>query len=201
MQASMSDQLRAVLNQWEEGERSAQPAAPASAPAPEEPPRAPFQITNNLNRAAFNEVKSSPGTRKQITARLLAKGYKIGSVSSVLGHMIKQGVVQVDDEWVLHVTVPEYVPLKSHKTLMRMKKNAAPQKKKPTVVISKKKEEVKRPVSSSVGAGLTALVPVPTPVPTPFNAEQAAHKVLESLTVLQAKALFNELKKIFGDAK
>ena len=189
MQATLQEQLRAALNKWEQEE-----APPAPVPA-----TAPFQITNNLNRAAFNEIRDNPGTRKQVNDTLVSRGYKLGSVSAVIGQMLRQGVAQLDDEGVLHVTVSEYVPLKSHKTLANMKKK----QKQIVVDVRKKKVEVvvkeeKRPVSSS-SAGIAAIVHPKNPLPQ--SVLWSVRSVLESLSVLQARAVYDELKKLFGDAK
>lgn len=190
MQATLKEQLRAALNKWEQEEA---PPAPAPAPAP-----APFQITNNLNRAAFNEIRDNPGTRKQVNDALVSKGYKLGSISAVIGQMLRQGIAQKDDEGVLHVTVSEYVPLKSHKTLANMKK-----KQKQIIVDVRKKKMTMvegdgRPVSSS-SAGIAAIVQPKNPLPQ--SVLWSVRSVLESLSVLQARAVYDELKKIFGDAK
>lgn len=195
MQATLQEQLRAALNKWEKEE-----ARPAPAPVKTYP----FQVSNNLNRAAFNEIRDNPGTRKQVNDTLVSRGYKLGSVSAVIGQMLRQGVAQLDDEGVLHVTVSEYVPLKSHKTLANMKKK----QKQIVVDVRKKKVEVvvkeeKRPVSSSVG-GIAALSPAPAPavfVPAAVPPEQFVLHALESMSVLQARAVYDELKKLFGDAK
>jgi hypothetical protein len=109
--------------------------------------------------------------------------------------MIRQGVAQADDEGVLHVTTAEYTPLKSSATLRNREKKA---KQKRILVDVRKKTvrvEEERPVSSSVGAGLTALVP--TPAPTPEIPRVDA--LLRSLSVLDAKDLYEALKNIFGD--
>lgn len=218
MQATIQEQLRAALNKWEQEE--AHPA-PAPAPAPSFPtfPAVPFPITNNLNRTAFQEVKDNPGTRKQVTDRLIARGFKLGSVSAVLGHMLRQGVAQKDDEGIMHVTTSEYVPLKSSQAIKKLKKKAMAKKLREerrilvdvrnkklleTVRVEKGEE---RPVSSS-SAGLTALVPAPAPTPitptttpTPIPPEQFVMRMMETMTVLQARAVYDELKKLFGDAK
>jgi len=197
MQASLQEQLRAALNKWdtEEKEQAAQQAQPAPAKQ-----TSPFQVSNNLNRMAFREIKDRPDTRKNVTQRLTDQGYKIGSVSAVIGHMLRQGVAQLDDEGVIHVTTSEYVPLKSYKTLQNMRKKAEKAKKKVTEIrvdVRNKKLEEKRPVSSSVG--IAALSPAPVvPVVPP---EQFVFKLLESLSVLQARAVYDELRKIFGESK
>ena len=192
MQASLGEQLREALSKWdkEEKEQAAQQAQPASYQK-----TSPFQISNNLNRTAFREIKDRPDTRKNITQRLTDQGYKLGSVSAVLGHMLRQGVAQLDDEGVIHVTTSEYVPLKSYKTLQNMRKKQEQARKKVTEIrvdVRKKKLEEKRPVSSSSSgkAGIAALSPAPA---KPWS----VYGLLETLSILQARDLYDELKKIF----
>ena len=183
MHASLQEQLRATLNKWEREERAPAPAKPS-----------PFQVSNNLNRAAFQEIKDNPDTRKKVTDRLIARGYKLGSVSAVIGHMLRQGVAQLDDEGVLHVTTAEYVPLKSSKTLQNMRKKAAAKQ----IMVDVRKREV-RPVSASSSgkaAGITALSPAPAPAPIPAK-PWSVYGLLETLSILQARDLYDELKKIF----
>lgn len=195
MQDTLGEQLRAALNQWEREEK--QEAAPVPVSYQK---TSPFAITNNLNRKTFSCIQNSPGTRKEITEHLVKQGFKLGSVSAVIGHMLRQGVAVIGSDGVLRVTTPEYVPLKSYKTIQNMKKKT--QERKKVVVVSKKTGlpvgGEKRPVSSSVG-GIAALSPAPTPVPAPVSPEQFVFKLLESLSVLQARAVYDELKKIFGD--
>jgi hypothetical protein len=191
---TLAEQLRArlaerELAQWaKDDEAHKQMEAPA-------PKRSPFQVSNNLCRAAYEQVRDFPDTRKNVSNALKAKGYLIGSISAVIGQMIRQGVAQADDEGVLHVTTAEYTPLKSSATLRNREKKA---KQKRILVDVRKKTvrvEEERPVSSSVGAGLTALVP--TPAPTPEIPRVDA--LLRSLSVLDAKDLYEALKNIFGD--
>lgn len=192
MQATLQEQLRATLSKWEkeENEQAAQQAQPASYQK-----TSPFQVSNNLNRTAFREIKDQPDTRKRLTDRLIAQGFKLGSVSAVIGHMIRQGVAVVGSDGVLRVTTPEYVPLKSYKTLQNMKKRQAQARKKVTEIrvdVRNKKVEEKRPVSSSpAGAGIAALSA--PPVQKPWS----VYGLLETLSILQARDLYDELKKIF----
>ncbi len=111
MSNGLKETLRAAMQRWEE-EHKKEEAAPVRV--------YPFKVSNNLNRAAFQEIKDSLGTRKKVSDALVAKGYKLGSVSAVIGQMLRQGVAQLDDMGVLHVTTSEYVPLKSAKTLRNL---------------------------------------------------------------------------------
>lgn len=155
-----------------------------------------FQVTNNLSRATFEHIKNNPDLRNRVTHALVAKGYKYNSVSAIIGHMLLQGIVQPDDEGVLHTTVPEYVPLKSAASLKRKKAQAQGRKKVIVNVrertVREEKEESKRPVSSSA-VGLPALVK-----------EEKIPRVdalLRSLSVLEARELYDALRNIFGGDK
>ena len=110
--------------------------------------------------------------------------------------MLRQGVAQLDDMGVLHVTTSEYVPLKSAKTLRNLLQKKTTKK----AVVVKKDQRV------SSSAGIAALSPAPAPAPAVFvpaavPPEQFVLHALESMSVLQARAVYDELRKIFGDAK
>jgi hypothetical protein len=197
---SLAEQLQAKLAaiDWAKDDtahRRMEARTPTPIPAPKP---SPFQVTNNLSRAAYEQVRDFPAARKNVSDALKARGYKIGSISAVLGQMIRQGVAQADDEGVLHVTTSEYVPLKASKTLRNMEKKA--QKRKQIILNVRKRTvqvEEERPVSSSpAGAGLTALVPTPAP-----EGISRVDALLRSMSVLEARDLYDALKKIFGDNK
>lgn len=157
--------------------------------------RKPFQIGNNLNRTLFEQAQLYPTTRKNLTERMVAMGFKAASVSSILGQMLRQGLLQADDEGVLHLTVGQYTPIKSAKMLRKMeaaKAKAKPKHKQIKVSVRNRTvEEVReeRPVSSS-----------PMPVAPPEGIPRV-DALLRSLSILQALELYAELKKVFGDNK
>lgn len=160
--------------------------------------RNPFQIGNNLNRTLFEQAQRYPATRKALTERMVAMGFKLASVSSILGQMMRQGLLQADDEGVLHVTTPQYTPIKSSKTYRNLQKklkkeavekNAAqaqPRKQIKVSVRNRTVEEVReeRPMSSS-----------------PAMQETRVKSILRSLSILEAQELYAALKDIFGDNK
>ena len=187
---TLAEQLRARLAERE----LAQWAEDDTAHKKMEVKKSPFQVSNNLCRTAYEQVRDFPDTRKNVTNALKDKGYQIGSISAVIGQMIRQGVAQADDEGVLHVTTAEYTPLKAAKTLRNREKKA----KQKQVLVDVRKKTVRvveeRPVSSSARAGLTALVPTPVPEGIP-----RIDALLRSLSVLDAKELYEALKNIFGD--
>lgn len=154
--------------------------------------RKPFQIGNNLNRTLFEQAQLYPTTRKNLTERMVAMGFKAASVSSILGQMLRQGLLQADDEGVLHLTVGQYTPIKSAKMLRKMEAAKAKPKHKQIKVSVRNRtvEEVReeRPVSS----------PVPVAPPEGIPRVDA---LLRSLSILEALELYAELKKVFGDNK
>jgi hypothetical protein len=116
---------------------------------------------------------------------LEAQGYKTSSVTSLLGQMIKQGVMR-ERAHLLYATTNEYAPLKSSKKLkdMQAKNQANPEHKK-VVLISKR-------TGAIVGAASKV---EPTPQ---INTVWDAETLLNNLSIKQARALYDELRKIFG---
>jgi len=121
-----------------------------------------FEATNNVSRETFNYVRDNLFcTKKEVVDQLSKKGYKKSSVSSLLGQMLKQNLIeQKNDE--LFTKHKEYVPLKATRYY------------KPT---GKRKSKV---VSQSV------------------KQEWEPAPLLQTLSIVQAKALYDELKVIFG---
>jgi hypothetical protein len=155
--------------------------------------RKPFQIGNNLNRTLFEQAQLYPTTRKNLTERMVAMGFKLASVSSIIGQMLRQGLLQADDEGVLHLTVGQYTPIKSAKMLRKMEAAKAKPKHKQIKVSVRNRtvEEVReeRPVSSS-----------PMPVAPPEGIPRV-DALLRSLSILEAQELYAALKDIFGANK
>jgi hypothetical protein len=164
--------LEKALNEWE------------PEPMPETTPSKPyFTVTNNVTRITFDYVRDNPGkTRKEVSVALEAQGYKTGSVTSLLGQMIKQGVMR-ESAHLLYTTTNEYAPLKSSKKLKAMQaKNQANPERKKVIIVRKRTGEI-------VGAA-------PKVEPTPAVKEWSPNDVIDKLTVHQAIALFKALRNI-----
>lgn len=163
--------LQKALNDWE-------PNAPVATPATT-PSKSHFAVTNNVTRITFEYVRDNPGkTRIEINKELEAKGFNAGSVSSLLGQMLKQGMLR-ENAHLLYATANEYTPIKSSKKLKAMQTN--PERKK-VVLVSKRTGEV---VSAA-----------PKVEPTPVVKEWEPNDVIDKLTVHQAIALFKALRNI-----
>jgi hypothetical protein len=163
--------LEKALNDWE-------PPVPIPPPAPAKPY---FTVTNNVTRVTFDYVRDNPGkTRIEVAKALEKMGYKPGSVSSLLGQMIKQGMMR-ESAHLLYVTINEYTPIKGSKVLKAM---------------AAKPQEPQRKVVKLVNTR-TGEVLNPTPAPQ-INAAWDAETLLNNLSIKQARALYDELRKIFG---
>jgi len=140
-------------------------------------PKQYFQTTNNVTRATFDYVKNNPGnTRTQIVAALTLQGFKKGSTGSLLGQMVKQGLLR-EANGTMFAAKDTYTPLKTSRNKDQVKPVEAKQ---PVVHIKKEK---------------------PTPVveaPVQINAAWDAETLLNNLSIKQARALYDELRKIFG---
>lgn len=133
-----------------------------------------FKPTNNVTRETFNAVRDNPGrTRVEITTMLGVRGFNKASVSSLLGQMIKQGLLR-EIEGHVYAVAKEYTPIKAHSTL-------------------KSKARVVTPKSDSKGiAALPAAATAPI-----IQTDWDAKTMIDHLSVRQARALYEELKKLF----
>jgi hypothetical protein len=162
--------LQKALNEWE-------PTVdiPPPAPAPTKPY---FTVTNNVTRVTFNYVRDNPGKTRVEAAKALEKqGYKPGSVSSLIGQMIKQGLIR-ESAQLLYVTTNEYAPLKGSKVVKALA--AKPQEQQRKIVTITRKA-------------------APEAEPTPqSNGSWNVTNQLNSMSIVQARLMYDALRKIFG---
>jgi phosphorylcholine metabolism protein LicD len=167
----LKSELSKVLNEWNPSEPTTM-TKPASVH---------FAVTNNVCRATFDYVRDNPGKKRvEINKAMEAKGFNAGSVSSLLGQMLKQGMLR-ESAHLLYATIPEYTPLKSSKKLKAM---------------AEKPQEQQRKVVKLVNPSTGKVLNQP---PTPqINSAWDAEVMLNNLSIKQARALYDELRKIFG---
>jgi hypothetical protein len=159
--------LQKALNEWE-------PTDPMPTPTPT-PAKAYFSVTNNVTRVTFEYVRDNPGKNRVEVAKALEKqGFKPGSVSSLLGQMIKQGMVR-ESAHLLYARQDEYTPIKGSKVLKAMA--AKPQEQQRKIVTITRKA-------------------APVAEPTPVAKEWTPDDVIDKLTVHQAIALFKALRNV-----
>jgi hypothetical protein len=163
--------LEKALNEWE--------PEPTPAPAPTKPY---FTVTNNVTRITFNYVRDNPGkTRIEVAKALEKQGYKPGSVSSLVGQMIKQGLIR-ESAHLLYAMTNEYAPLKSSKKVKALAAKPQEQQRKKVVLVSKRTGEV--------------IPAAPVAEPTPVVKAWSPDDVIDKLTVHQAIALFKALRNV-----
>lgn len=188
IKTALAKALSQTANEW-----AADDTAHNTAPTPTNTAAKPyFTVTNNVCRVTFEYVRDNRNkTRVEVAKELAAKGYKTGSVSSLLGQMIKQGLIS-EVSGFLQANGDTYTPLKSNKVFksMQAKAQAKPERKKVTIV-NTRTGEVFNPKPS---AGIAAL---PTKAPQ-INSAWDADTLLNNLSIKQARALYDELRKIFG---
>ena len=131
-----------------------------------------FSVTNNVTRATFDYVKNNPASSFGEVSRALAqRGYKPSSVGSLLTQFLKKGMCTRDAQNRYSVAVAEYVPMKPTKKL--------------------KAKQVIEKAKATRGEGIAALSPQPTWA-------RRETDIINSLSVMQARSLYDALKKIFG---
>lgn len=135
-----------------------------------------FSVTNNVTRATFDYVKNNPRQScKTICKALEKQGYKAASVGSLLTQFVKNGLCVKDANGNYTTIANEYSPVKASKRL--------------------KAKQVIEKAKTTRGEGIAALSPQPKYIPvTEWNVQA----VLNEMSIVQARAMYDELKKIFG---
>ena len=205
---TINSQLKNTINDWEKDDMQATQQTQTSMNYVKG--SKPFGITNNVTRATFDYMQKHPNlTSAEICADMEKLGYKESSVGSLLAQFAKQGLAERDDRGRYIVIVNEYRPLKA--------------KKKHSKIVAKPVDVPKRKYtkrSEGIGALLKAkLESIPTPsqdaldaaayamggqhrIDKPFLTKlvrtQSPESIVENLNVLQARELYDYLRKIFG---
>ena len=170
----LKTELSKVINQWN------QPEEPTMTQTKSLPVS--FQVSNNVCRATFECIQKNPGkTRKEVIEALLESGYQKNSTTSLIGQMIKQGHVRAS-QGLVYANFDEYRPLKSNAAYKKLQEAAT----RKNVVITK---------------SFSTAAPVEKPAKqaaVQINSSWDADTILNHLSIKQARALFDELRKIFG---
>jgi hypothetical protein len=140
-----------------------------------------FKPTNNVSRETFNYIRDNPNKNSgEIRAALTARGFNTGSVGSLITQFLKQGFTKKDDNGRYNAIVPEYTPLKSTKQFRSE---------------GKRVNKIVQIKSKSPSAGIAALKVDTTPKVKP---SWDVDTVLDTMSIVQARTLYDALKKIFG---
>jgi hypothetical protein len=173
----MPDIKTALLNAWAKDEEQTIKEKVMTTPLAHR-----FKPTNNASRETFAFIKNNPNLKaSEIVRHMVKRGFKENSTVSLCTQMVRQGMVSKDVNGGLRVMQDEYAPLKAYKKKAKVK------------VVKVPKKEV---------AGLAALAPqdkVDTSRSTiVLNRNWTAHGVVDKLSVMQARELYDLLKQIFG---
>lgn len=151
-----------------------------------------FEVKNNVTRVTFDYVKLHPGTTAAAACKDLAKqGYKESSVTALMAQFVRSGLAVRDGNYGYRAIVDEYVPMKASQKYAKKQTKV-----KPAVVKDHKRPQATAPQSD----GIAALHPEATAkrVTNILVFGKSPEEVIKNMTVLQARELYDYLKKIFG---
>jgi hypothetical protein len=147
------------------------------------------RVINNVMRETFNEVKHTPNMQiGDYIESLMARGFKKSSVTSVLYQLLRVGQIKRAEDGSVSVTQAEYAPLNNK----RAKKKPEPRRK--IVVVTRGKPKPAQGIAAlKADSGLVGGT-ISTGMPQAF----IPSAIVDQLTVLHARELYDYLKKIFG---
>lgn len=149
----------------------------------------------SVTQATFDCIRDNPGfTRQEIVSTLARMGYKPSSTSSLIAQMTLLNMVKKEDRRLYAVTA-DHKGLTSKRVLLARK-----QKKSET---RRKKVEIRRLTNEAKQLTLTtpnttSTVRVFPPSSNDDLAAKSPQQILSQFNVVQARALYDELKRIFG---
>jgi hypothetical protein len=131
-----------------------------------------FKTSNNVSRETFNYINNNPGLRRvQIAHAMADRGFKKSSALALSSQFVRNGMARVVDGG-MFVAQPEYTPIK-----------ATPKKAKGVAKVTAKK------VQEAI---------METPVQPIVSHDTSVKTLLSRMSVLQAREMYDELKKIFA---
>lgn len=171
--ADMKTALSGILSEWELDNKQQEKQVQKAPYVPH------FKVTNNVTRATFDYVKNNPHQScKEICTALEKQGYKPSSIGSLLTQFVKNTLCVRDANGNYTAIAHEYTPIKVRKQV--------------------KAKQVIEKAKTTRGQGIAALSPQPTPRVTPIVTAWDADTIINNIGLKQARALYDELKKIFG---
>lgn len=204
LKTALSEALARQINAWEDHEDAIRNPN-QSQPKQEEvmKPQAQPRIMNNVMRSTFDYIKANPGTlRRDIINKLETKGFKGGSVNSVISQLSSTKQIYKGAGDGLFVGVDEYQPItqvgrkKPHPKAAISKELSDKIKTQRKIVVVKRKKSA--PVTDGIAA-LQAGTSVGELLRQKLDPELwKPETVVNNLNVIQARQLYDYLKKIFG---
>ena len=172
----LKSEMSKVLDAWEQDDQRIQQEKQVQKQLPQL-----FKTTSNVSRETFNYVRDNPkANTKHVCEALGKRGLNPNSVGSLLTQFVKQGQMARDHNN-QHITlVPEYTPLKATKKFRSE---------------GKRVNKIVQIKTKTPSAGIAALKVDTTPKVKP---SWDVDTVLDTMSILQARTLYDALKKIFG---
>lgn len=168
--------LSTALTEWEQDDKQQEKQMQKTPYVPH------FKVTNNVTRATFDHVKDNPHQScKTICVALEKRGYKSSSIGSLLTQFVKNGLCVRDANGNYTAIAHEYTPIKLRKQ-----------------VKAKQAKQVIEKAKATRGEGIAALGAQPTQRVAPIVTAWDADTIINNIGLKQARALYDELKKIFG---
>ena len=171
----LKSEMSKVLNEWEQDaqqlqEKQVQKQLPQI-----------FKPTNNVTLETFNYVRDNPNKLSgEIRDAMRQRGFNVGSVGSLITQFTKQGQFAKDHNNRYHAIVREYTPLKSTKQFRSE---------------GKRTNKIVNIKTKTPSAGIAALkVDTKPKVKLAWDVDT----VLDTMSIVQARTLYDALKKIFG---
>jgi hypothetical protein len=181
--------LRKALSEWDTEPTTN--TEPVQATTPKEITM-PAPVATNASRSAFEFIRDNPGVNMDaVVSALTERGFKPHTVSSLVYQMLKVRLVVADANGKFTAVVREYVPIQ---TSIRRKAKA---KAKPVAAAAPTPRKHVELVNTRTGEVFN---PRPTPVAAAPQMSMTldAETLLNNLSIVQARALYDELRKIFG---
>jgi len=193
----MKSALSNVLNEWDKHEETIRTQPQEKQTMKTKIIAHRFKPTNNASRETFNAVRDFPNQKAAFYIEMLAKkGFKQTTVQALLYQMVRFGQMVKAKDGCLVTVGSAYTPIK----MKRKGKEIKPDAKVVQALIA---EADKPSKSLTVNVGIAALKSDAAPAPRKnsliLNRDWTPYKAIENLNVFQARALYDELKKMFGE--
>jgi len=213
IKTALEKALSQTANAWaadDEAHQKIQPKQEKTLTVVPTPEKADKRITNNVSRTTFHYIRDNPGlTIDQVTNRLVAQGFNANSVSSLCYQMARVRLIVADANGKLTAVVKDYAPIQQPrrrkskatpaKAQVKPQVNAqpTPERKQVTIINTRTGEVINPKPSAGIAALPTKAAPKVEAAPQ-INSSWDAETLLNHLSIKQARALYDELRKIFG---
>lgn len=198
--------LTATITDWDEHEkeiRTQQPTQPQQE-------KAMFAATGHLSKDTFDFIKMHGGkfTGTQVEKEMEKLGYKAPSVGALITQFKRARIITRNEaDGTLIAVAPEYTPIsgKYRKQVKADRKAAITAKRLATLAKNKAKaakqqaqpQTLSDTITVSATNGIAALQAAPTPLPV-LPTLPTAESVLNNMSIIEARKLYDELKKLFN---